>query len=273
MHSQLKSTQLDSHANTEALAQADAKNIAGFTLVELSIVIVIIGLIVAGITAGQSLVKQARVRAALTNINELKTAILTFKLQYNYLPGDLPTASQYFSSGCPDVGSSKCNGNGNGAVDQVAGFSEAGSVFVHLTLSRILAGTYTKVDTSSGNFSNGGNFDYDAVATYSLMNNGNTGWGKGNSPPKLILSSIRYDNSSFYADATNLATIDVASMDKKIDDGIAYSGRMLAQDGIYRYQSSTTVPLKSCSDAYSQTSPSDYNLTSTVKSCRIFIEF
>ncbi len=40
----------------------------GFTLIELSIVIVIIGLIVAGIIGGQSLVRQAKVRPIITNI-------------------------------------------------------------------------------------------------------------------------------------------------------------------------------------------------------------
>ncbi len=243
-----------------------------FTLVELSIVIVIIGFIVAGITTGQSLVRQAKVRSVITTVDGLKASILSFKLQYNYLPGDLPTASQYFTSGCPDAGVTTCNGNGNGAVDQATNFSEAATVFVHLSLAKLIAGTYTKLDTSVSNFRDGINFKYDSVATYSLMNNANAGWGKNNNAPKIIVSSIRNDYSSFNSDAANLTTAEVAGIDKKIDDGIAYSGKMLGMDAILQYKSSSGVPLNSCSDPYSQTSPRDYNLSSTVKGCRFFIE-
>lgn len=58
----------------------------GFTLLELSIVIVIIGLIVAGISAGQSLVRQASLRSVISDVDKFRTAKNSFKLAYDANP-------------------------------------------------------------------------------------------------------------------------------------------------------------------------------------------
>jgi prepilin-type N-terminal cleavage/methylation domain-containing protein len=61
----------------------------GFTLIELSIVLVIIGLIVGGVLAGQSLISAAAVRAQITQIEKYNTAANTFRGKYGHLPGDM----------------------------------------------------------------------------------------------------------------------------------------------------------------------------------------
>ena len=65
----------------------------GFTLIELSIVIVIIGLIVAGVVGGQTLVLQAKIRSQISDFNKYKIAYNTFQLEYNAIPGDFNQAS------------------------------------------------------------------------------------------------------------------------------------------------------------------------------------
>ena len=62
---------------------------AGFTLVELAIVLVIIGLIVGGVLVGQDLIKAATVRSTVTDIEKYNGAVTTFRSKYNGLPGDL----------------------------------------------------------------------------------------------------------------------------------------------------------------------------------------
>src|ERR1017187_10122680 len=86
---------------------------AGFTLVELSIVLVIIGLIIGGVLVGRDLISAAEVRAQISQIEKYQTAVNTFRDKYGYLPGDIPepTASQYgFAARATDQG----EGDGNG---------------------------------------------------------------------------------------------------------------------------------------------------------------
>jgi prepilin-type N-terminal cleavage/methylation domain-containing protein len=62
---------------------------AGFTLIELSIVLVIIGLIVGGILVGQDLIKAAAIRSQIAQIEKLNAAVNTFRMKYNAVPGDI----------------------------------------------------------------------------------------------------------------------------------------------------------------------------------------
>ncbi len=62
---------------------------SGFTLIELSIVLVIIGLIIGGVLVGKDLIKAAEIRSTIGQYEKYKTAVNTFKLKYSGLPGDL----------------------------------------------------------------------------------------------------------------------------------------------------------------------------------------
>ena len=61
----------------------------GFTLVELSIVLVIIGLIIGGILAGQDMIRAAEVRSTIAQIEKFNTSVNTFRDKYAYIPGDM----------------------------------------------------------------------------------------------------------------------------------------------------------------------------------------
>lgn len=67
----------------------------GFTLIELSIVLVIIGLIVGGILVGQDLIKAAEIRATVSQMEKYATAVNTFRGKYNGMPGDLLNATNF----------------------------------------------------------------------------------------------------------------------------------------------------------------------------------
>ena len=95
----------------------------GFTLLELSIVIVIIGLIVAGISAGQSLVQQAKLRSLVSESGNILTAVNSFRMQYDALPGDMNTAQSYWGVYAGGFGGTGVtNGDGNGVIGAGAGF-------------------------------------------------------------------------------------------------------------------------------------------------------
>ena len=65
-----------------------------FSLIELSIVLIIIGLLVAGVTGGASLIQSAKTRALINELNGYKQAVYTFKAAKDRLPGDLNSSGK-----------------------------------------------------------------------------------------------------------------------------------------------------------------------------------
>ena len=107
----------------------------GFTLLELSLVLVIVGLLIGGIVVGRELIRQGELRQVLSDMTRYSTAVNTFREKYKYLPGDIPNATDFWGpiGGSPPytsigttclstvnsqpVGDKKtCNGNGNGMI-------------------------------------------------------------------------------------------------------------------------------------------------------------
>lgn len=102
--------------------------VTGFTLIEMSIVLVIIALIIGGILTGQDLINAATIRAQISQIEKFNTAVHTFRYKYGGLPGDLQetSASQF------GFVSNICDGttghrDGNGAID---GYWAGGPTYV-----------------------------------------------------------------------------------------------------------------------------------------------
>ena len=69
-------------------------NNKAFSLIELSIVLIIIGLLVAGITGGQSLIYNTKINGTMTEIQNFKQGIFAFKALKDRLPGDLKNNNQ-----------------------------------------------------------------------------------------------------------------------------------------------------------------------------------
>ncbi len=89
----------------------------GFTLIELSIVLVIIGLVVGGVLVGRDLIKAAEIRAQVNQIEQMETAYNTFKLKYNCIAGDCPNATDFFGTTVSTTPLRYIvNGNGDGEI-------------------------------------------------------------------------------------------------------------------------------------------------------------
>ena len=78
--------------NKKAFSTKRASKRSAFTLIELSIVLIIIGLLVAGITGGASLIKSAQLRSVMSEARGYNVAVNSFVVQYDELPGDYDVA-------------------------------------------------------------------------------------------------------------------------------------------------------------------------------------
>lgn len=85
----------------------------GFTLIELSIALVIISLVIGGVLVGNDLIKSAGNRAFVSQLERYNAAVNTFKTKYNCLPGDCTGVTAYGFTG---------NGNSNGMVSGLVTF-------------------------------------------------------------------------------------------------------------------------------------------------------
>src|SRR5271156_5601924 len=116
---------------------------AGFTLVELAIVMIIIGLLIAGVLKGQALIANAQVTSTVAQVKAIEAATTTFKDTYSSLPGDMVSPATKL----PNCAAAPCStaGNGDGSLTpgpEIAGSTagEAHQFFIHLNAGSLLTG-------------------------------------------------------------------------------------------------------------------------------------
>lgn len=133
----------------------------GFSLVELSIVLVILGLLVGGVLAGQSLIRAAEMRSVSTDIGRYQAAVQTFKDKYLAIPGDMSNAVAFWGRHPATTSDNSLtwnvsesiaweaaasttatnNGNGNGYHDDWTGV-EALLAWQHLSNAGLISGQF-----------------------------------------------------------------------------------------------------------------------------------
>ena len=110
----------------------------GFTLVEIAIVLVIIGLLLGGVLKGQELLTNARVKRVINDFDGTSAAIFSYQDRYKQMPGDDNTANGRWGA---------TNGNGNGIIagnwNQNAGNQETRLLWQHLRNAGLVAGVTT----------------------------------------------------------------------------------------------------------------------------------
>jgi prepilin-type N-terminal cleavage/methylation domain-containing protein len=119
---------------------------AGFTLVELAVVMIIIGLLIGGVLKGQELISNAQVTSTVAQVKSVDAATSTFRDMYSALPGDMANAGTRLpnctAATCTTTGPT-AGGYGNGSLNstpaQTPG-TEAQRFFVHLAVADLITG-------------------------------------------------------------------------------------------------------------------------------------
>lgn len=232
----------------------------GFTLVELSIVIIIIGFLIAGISAGSSLIKQATLSSSLSEFQLYQTAYNSFLNRYGEVPGDMKTASSYWPNGLCAETDSNCDGNGNGVVE--AGYTSAADevarAWKHLQLAGLISNSITIIPDTLVVLSPGINTPNSKINGAGYMVTGSLnisragfyvmGFGD-NTQNWLYLGTPDKSVSHHTLNDSSLSPSDAFNIDAKADDGTvtngqfagAITGRLKAYGGENRQSNCTTV--------------------------------
>lgn len=170
----------------------------GFSLLELSIVLVVIALAAGGILAGTSLLRSAEVRAVLREYEEYSSAVGAFRLQYHAVPGDMPNATEFwgradngsFSGQCGNplydegTGTQTCNGDGNGWIDQyAAGGTEPFRFWQHLSSAGLIPERYSGIGGPSCQY------EHIIGVNTPLSHAGSAGWSTSDEGPGHVPDS------------------------------------------------------------------------------------
>lgn len=123
------------------------KRQSGFTLVEIAIVLVVIGLLLGGVLKGQELVLNAQIRNSINDYNNVASARFAYQDRYRRIPGDDNTATARWGAGI-------AQGNGDGILTGVWNQNsnvETGIFWHHLRNDNLVAGSRA-VDASNATF-------------------------------------------------------------------------------------------------------------------------
>ena len=116
---------------------------SGFTLVELAVVMIIIGLLIGGVLKGQELINNAQIAATVAQVKSVDAATTTFRDMYNGYPGDILNPGGRLPN-CTGVGGCDTAGTGdnrlNRAPNAYGAADEAARFFVHLNAADLITG-------------------------------------------------------------------------------------------------------------------------------------
>lgn len=215
----------------------------GFTLVELAVVMIIIGLLIGGVLKGQELIKSAKVTSTISQIKGIDAAVSTFQDIYAALPGDVNSPGSRLPGCSTDVCTAIDALNpGNGQVQASAAAtpfihtdnSESRAFFVQLAAADLLSGVAVSDgavadDTFGGNQPQapvGGGWSASTVIAEAdlpgTLNGTVTDFRSG-----LYLMHMQEVNDET-TQASNALTMQ--RIDRKIDDGNPLSGSVYAAE-------------------------------------------
>ena len=245
---------------------------AGFSLIELSIVIAIIGLLTGGVLGGQSLIRSTETRSIISEYNRYQSAVVQFHDKYNGLPGDIGNAQAHWGEAT--------SGNANRIIEAAPSVGAAGEAFQfwkQVSLSGLISGQFAGTAGPSAGWTG---MDTIPKTNAPASRANNAGWGVANR------ANFAGDTNSFAFNYGNTFILGAASagsaplggamkpdeawhIDTKIDDSKPASGKVIAVEaaGFSAAGSSKCTTATANSDL-----TGSYSLSSTSKTaCALYL--
>lgn len=261
-------------------------NQRGFSLVELSIVLVILGLLVGGVLSGQSLIRASELRKLTTTNDRYQAAIMTFRDKYFGLPGDTGNATAFWGTktatscrnnagAAVNAANGTCDGDADGLIfNDSTGGAEAFRTWEQLSLAGLIEGAYRYSSTSALTEPQRIGVEFPAVGIgRGGMRLGYVGVinGVNMTMPSLHGSTgnfLKFGAASIYQGGLSAGIIrpdEAYSIDSKIDDGRPGTGAFLAH-----YDASDPgVTTNRCVSSFDSPN-ANYNLTFTNNGCSLW---
>lgn len=225
----------------------------GFTLVEMSIVLIVVGLIMVGIVAGSSMIYGSKLRNVISEFDRYKEAVSAFEEQYKYYPGDFNNASHYWETAK--------DGNGNWVIEGDS--TERLYAWNHLYQAGLIEGAFTgEVFKESEPYQEKVNIPGSMFAkNHYMIGSTTTGVDIFGRQGTFIQYSSNDTPLNPWGGA--LPAKDAKYIDEKMDDGMAATGFIFGVDGAGTTQGD-------CS-ARPEDIGADYNLAVDQASCRVVL--
>lgn len=124
---------------------------SGFTLVEIAIVLVIIGLLLGGVLKGQELVNSAKVKNLANDFRSISSFVYAYQDRFRAMPGDDPAANTHVNGGTVATTPANSSGNAriNGNWNSTTSTDESFLFWQHVRLASLATGT---PDTTSNDY-------------------------------------------------------------------------------------------------------------------------
>lgn len=119
------------------------RNQSGFTLIEIAIVLVIIGLLLGGVMKGQELINSAKVKNLATDFRNVPVYVYGYQDKYHAIPGDDANAASHVTGATPATGGFTGNGVINGVWNAPLGAVEANAFWQQVRLAGLAPGPTT----------------------------------------------------------------------------------------------------------------------------------